>query len=137
MRADFYVLAAGDERAAFACRLAEKAYKLGNSVWIRVDAEALPSMDECLWTFKPESFVPHGIVAEGADLASLPVWLMTDLPEGHCDLLINLALRPLDPGDHAARVAELVTQDEPILQLTRKQYAVYKALGWTLNTHKL
>lgn len=131
------MLAAGDERTAFACRLAEKAYKLGNSVWIRVDEDMLASMDDCLWTFKPESFVPHGIAEAATDITSQPVWLLTELPAGQCDLLINLSLRPLQPGNYAQRVAEVVIQDEAILQLTRKQYAAYKALGWALNTHKL
>jgi DNA polymerase III subunit chi len=137
VRADFYVLAAGDERTAFACRLAEKAFKLGNSVWIRVDEPMLAHMDESLWTFRPESFVPHAIASPQSDLKSLPVWVVSGLPEGHCDLLINLAMQPMDPDTKAARVAELVTQEDAILQLTRKQYALYKGLGWTLNTHKL
>ncbi|HRH78253.1 MAG TPA: DNA polymerase III subunit chi [Cellvibrionaceae bacterium] len=136
-RADFYVLPAGEERYHFACRLIEKAYKLGNKVWLRLDEEALDELDERLWTFKPESFVPHVRFAPGTPMDDGLVWLVTQLPEGRCDLLVNLASSPLEPPQEAGRVVELVTQDAQVLQLTRQQYARYKALNWAINTHKL
>jgi DNA polymerase III subunit chi len=136
-RADFYVLPAGEDRIHFACRLVEKAYKMGNSVWLRVDEQAIAAVDESLWTFKPESFVPHAAYNQHAQLADCPVWLMTELPDGQCDLLVNLASQPLEPPTNAGRVAELVNQQADVLQLTRHQYARYKALEWTINTHKL
>ena len=136
-RADFYVLPPGEERIHFACRLAEKAYKLGNRVWLRLDETAMAAVDECLWTFKPESFVPHARYTPGA-LLNETVWLISELPANQaCDLLINLALSPLEPPINAGRVAELVNQDADILHLTRSQYSRYKALEWTINTHKL
>jgi DNA polymerase-3 subunit chi len=136
-RADFYVLPAGEERHHFACRLIEKAYKLGNKVWLRLDEDAQAALDETLWSFRPESFVPHASFEPGANLADCPVWLMTELPDGDCDLLVNLASSPMEPPTRAGRVVELVTQDAQILQLTRQQYARYKALNWAINTHKL
>ncbi|HEY6530188.1 MAG TPA: DNA polymerase III subunit chi [Cellvibrionaceae bacterium] len=137
-RADFYVLPASEDRIHFACRLVEKAYKMGNSVWLRVDEQAIAAIDESLWTFKPESFVPHAAYNPAAQLTDCPVWLVTHLlPDGQCDLLVNLASQPLEPSTNAGRVAELVTQQADVLQLTRHQYARYKALEWTINTHKL
>lgn len=137
-RADFYVLPAGEERALFACRLIEKAYKLGNSVWVRLDVQEIDSMDTYLWTFKPESFVPHAAYNPSADLTSEVVWLVNDLPAGQCDMLVNLALSPLEPPTTTAgRIVEIVNQDAQILQLTRNQYSRYKTLEWTINTHKL
>lgn len=136
-RADFYVLPASEDRHHFACRLIEKAYKLGNSVWLRLDEDAVAELDASLWAFKPESFVPHAPFTPGARLSDCPVWLMTQLPTGACDLLVNLALSPMEPPQTAGRVVELVNQDAAILQLTRSQYARYKALNWSINTHKL
>ncbi|MEY4590396.1 MAG: hypothetical protein RL497_2472 [Pseudomonadota bacterium] len=138
-RADFYVLPAGEDRNHFACRLVEKAYKLGNRVWLRLDETAVAGMDEQLWHFKPESFVPHAVYPPGTAGANLDaVWLLSALPADQtCDLLINLARTPLEPPGNAGRVAELVNQDTEILTLTRQQYARYKALNWTINTHKL
>lgn len=136
-RADFYVLPAGEAREHFACRLIEKAYKLGNRVWLRLDEAMLAELDTQLWTFKPESFVPHEVYTPGAQLDGCPVWLITALPAGDCDLLVNLALSPLEPPQNVGRVVELVTQDAQILQITRQQYARYKGLNWDINTHKL
>ena len=54
-RIDFYVLRQSSEQARqqFACKLAEKAYRLNNTVHIvagnRADARRL---DELLWTFR-------------------------------------------------------------------------------------
>ena len=65
-RVDFYILAQSDERArhVLACKLAEKAWRLDNTVYIhtrdRSDAE---SIDELLWTFRDGSFVPHGLAS--------------------------------------------------------------------------
>ena len=59
---DFYVLDRVDEHArhTLACKLAEKAWRLENSIHIhtmsREDAERL---DKLLWTFRDGSFVPH------------------------------------------------------------------------------
>ena len=70
-RVDFYVLNQSGEQARrqFACKLAEKAYRLKNTVHIvagsRADAERL---DELLWTFRDGSFVPHHIVTTPGNL---------------------------------------------------------------------
>ena len=70
-RVDFYVLGGSGSRARdhFACRLAEKAWKQDNAVFIRVaNLEAAKQLDEMMWTFRDGSFVPHEI-AQGQDAA--------------------------------------------------------------------
>ena len=69
-RIDFYLLqdvADNEEKAsqskyALACRLIEKAYLRGHKVFVfcnnRQEAETL---DELLWTFKEDSFIPHNL----------------------------------------------------------------------------
>ncbi|MDH3805563.1 MAG: DNA polymerase III subunit chi, partial [Gammaproteobacteria bacterium] len=75
-RIDFYILkqAGQHSRQSFACRLAEKAYRLDNTVHIQVgshsDAERL---DELLWTFRDGSFVPHQMIARSAGELQSPV----------------------------------------------------------------
>ena len=73
-RVDFYVLSQSGEQARqlFACRLAEKAYRLDNSVYILAhDQAAAEKIDELLWTFRDGSFVPHHLASPGtADLPS-------------------------------------------------------------------
>jgi DNA polymerase-3 subunit chi len=75
-RVDFYLLnqAGQHSRQTFACRLAEKAYRLNNTVHIhagsRGDADRL---DELLWTFRDGSFVPHERVSGSRQDAESPI----------------------------------------------------------------
>ncbi|MEA2080825.1 MAG: DNA polymerase III subunit chi, partial [Pseudomonadota bacterium] len=61
---DFYLLQddSAQNRISFACRLADKAYRLGNRVFIHTEsAEQSRRLDDLLWTFQQNSFVPHAI----------------------------------------------------------------------------
>lgn len=138
-RIDFYILSQTGEqaRAAFACRLAEKAYRLDNTVHIlatnRADAERL---DELLWSFRDGSFVPHHVV--GISNLESPVTIgCDDDPIEPRDLLINLC-DEIPPGaDSFPRVAELVTSDEDCRQQSRRRYAKYRDQGHEIETHKI
>ena len=140
-RVDFYVLAQAGERArhAFACRLAEKAYRLDNTVHIhansRADAERL---DEALWTFRDGSFVPHHLLgSERSDLPS-PVTIGHDeLLAERRDLLINLCDEVPESVEGFTRVAELVTSDEDCKSKSRRRFVHYRDNGHTLDTHNV
>ncbi len=61
-RIDFYVLPDHQDqsRALLACRLADKAYGLGHTVYILTASEAqAAALDDLLWTFRQDSFIPH------------------------------------------------------------------------------
>ena len=140
-RVDFYVLAQVDERARhrLACKLAEKAWRLENTVYIhaksRSDAEHL---DELLWTFRDGSFVPHGLAGRDDGTEVSPIMIgYGDQDIGTRDLLINLCDEIPASFEGFPRVAELVTSDEACRQASRKRYAVYRDQGHELNTHKL
>lgn len=140
-RIDFYILSASGElaRQQFACRLAEKAYKLDNRVHIHVAApEAVRKMDDLLWTFRDGSFVPHEILGSSAGAPEAPVTIGCDeVPAGDCDLLINLA--DAVPGNAGSfpRVAEVVTSDDECKSLSRQRFVDYREQGHTLDTHNL
>jgi len=139
-RVDFYVLSQSSEQARhqFACKLAEKAYRLENTVHIvagtRVDAERL---DELLWTFRDGSFVPHHIVsAQGDPDSPISIGCDTDAVEPR-DLLINLCDEVPSAAESFPRVAELVTSDQDCKQRSRKRYALYRDKGHEINTHNV
>lgn len=140
-RVDFYVLARPGEqsRHAFACRLAEKAYRLDNTVHIHANSRAdAQRLDELLWTFRDGSFVPHHLLGgERADLPS-PVTIGYDkqLADGR-DLLINLCDEVPPFAEGFARVAELVTSDEDCKLKSRKRFVHYRDNGHTLDTHNV
>lgn len=135
-RIDFYVLAESGEtaRRTFACRLAEKVYRLQHRVHIQVaDRQEAEMLDELLWTFRDGSFVPHELL--DAREGTAPVTIGADLPaEG--DLLINLTGRM--PETRAfPRVAEIVTSDDDDRKRGRRLFADYRSRGHTLDTHTL
>jgi DNA polymerase-3 subunit chi len=140
-RVDFYILnqAGQHSRQTFACRLAEKAYRLKNTVHIHAgslgDAERL---DELLWTFRDGSFVPHQRITSSADKPESPITIgCENEPVEPRDLLINLCDDIPSCAGTFARVAELVTSDDDCKQLSRKRFAAYRDQGHTLETHNV
>ena len=140
-RVDFYVLPAADDRSRqqFACRLAEKAYRLNNTIHIRTtDSRATAALDELLWTYRDGSFVPHEIANASGAKPQSPVTIgHADSPQHKIDLLINLSEQVPAESASFPRVAEIVTSDEAARQQSRKRYAQYRDLGHTLETHKI
>lgn len=137
-RVDFYILnqAGQHSRQTFACRLAEKAYRLNNTVHIqtgsRGDAERL---DELLWTFRDGSFVPHERLSSSPE-APITIGCEDETVEPR-DLLINLCDDIPAFAEAFPRVAELVTSDDDCKQLSRKRFAAYRDKGHTLETHNV
>ena len=140
-RIDFYVLSQSGEQARqlFACRLAEKAYKLEHTVHIHTADEATASrVDELLWTFRDGSFVPHDIVTAGGDASRAPVSVGCDPSYNTSrDLLINLDdVIPACAGAFP-RIAELVTSDDDSKQKSRRRFVAYRDEGHELETHNV
>ena len=140
-KVDFYVLPASGEiaRQQFACRLAEKAYRLDNSVHIHVaDEGSLQKLDDLMWTFRDGSFVPHEIIETTPATPTSPVTIGCDESlRDDCDLLINLGESIPASAASFPRVAEVVTSDEDSKTLSRKRFVDYREQGHTLDTHKL
>ena len=139
-RVDFYVLERADERSrhTLACKLAEKAYRLDNTVYIHTKSRAdAQHLDELLWTFRDGSFVPHGLHGGAIDDIS-PVVIGSGCNDVEArDLLINLCDEIPAFADSFPRVAELVTSDENCRLLSRKRFAEYRDMGHSIQTHKL
>lgn len=136
----FYLIDQSGDRArkSFACRLAEKVYKLKKTVHIlaasRDDAE---HVDELLWTFRDGSFVPHHVVGGPAGIES-PVTIgceSDEIPTG--DLLINLCDEVPPAAESFPSVAELVTSDEDCKLRSRARYAAYRDQGYEIETHNV
>ncbi len=140
-RIDFYVLSQSGEQARqlFACRLAEKAYKLEHTVHIHAGDEATASrLDELLWTFRDGSFVPHDLVRAGAADTRAPVTVGCDPGyAGARDLLINLDDAIPTCAGAFPRIAELVTSDEDSKQKSRRRFVAYRDEGHELETHNV
>lgn len=141
-RVDFYVLptSAPQERRVLACKLTEKAWRQGMSVYLHTATDAETGMmDNLLWTFRQGSFIPHEkATATPAQREEMTVLVGNgNPPDGFRDLVINLSL-DLPPWlGEFQRVAELVNEDETIKTEGRRRWMAYKQKGYILETHKL
>lgn len=137
-RIDFYVLpeATGEARRLFACKLAEKVQRMGMRVLIALDSEAeARQLDELLWTFKPESFVPHQLI-NGGKPAPVEITFSEETGD-HQGLLLNLSNKIPTWFSRFERVSEVVIQEPQMLATSRERYGFYKGRGYPIETHKL
>ncbi|MDX1443677.1 MAG: DNA polymerase III subunit chi [Gammaproteobacteria bacterium] len=137
-RVDFYISqeAAPGTREQLACRLAEKAYKLGHDVFIHTASQQdAKRVDELLWSFRDGSFVPHDVTHE-AGPAKVSIGA-GDEPTHTPHLLINLAAEVPSYFSRFERVAEIVDGIEDNKAAGRERYKFYKDRGYELGTNNL
>ncbi|MFW5451368.1 MAG: DNA polymerase III subunit chi [Methylophagaceae bacterium] len=139
-RVSFYILNGSKEydRQVFACRLAEKAYKQGNQVYIHTEsADHAEQLNQVLWSFRADSFVPHQIDNNQPN-EDCPVLIgHNSKPPRLMGLLINMtADQPLFFSQFE-RLAELLDDDETIKSAGRQRYQFYKQRGYELETHHI
>lgn len=140
IRVDFYLLGSEQHHARWmiACRLLEKAYYRGHQVYVfcnnQHDAECI---DELLWTFKEDSFIPHNLQGEGPEPPP-PIQIGYDQePRGFSDILLNLSNEIPTFYTKFKRVMELVLNIEAEKEQSRAHYREYRAKGCELHTHTL
>ncbi|WP_271410903.1 DNA polymerase III subunit chi [Pseudomonas sp. Q1-7] len=131
MRVEFYVLSSANpaDRLRAACQLAAKGWRHGLPVLLRcADAAQRDELDQLLWRFRGESFIPHDLVG---DDASAPVVLALDEEPGtQQGLLINLASTISPHVDRFSRVIEIVNQEPDLLAACRENFRAYRQRGY-------
>jgi DNA polymerase-3 subunit chi len=135
---DFYILPCADPlaRLDFACKLTDKAWRLGHKVYLHCsDAQQREELDARLWRFRGEAFVPHGSIEDDQD-APVALGMGSD-PGQHQDLLVNLDLRIPEFFKRFARVAEIVVEDPAIRLAARESFRFYREQGYPLQDHRL
>lgn len=140
IRVDFYLLASElpDARWMIACRLLEKAYIKGHRIYVHCenqhDAEFL---DDLLWSFRDDSFVPHNLLGEGPEPPP-PVQIgFGKEPRGFNDILLNLAHDIPQFHQKFKRIMELVSNVDAEKEQSRVHYKEYRAKGYELHTHPI
>jgi DNA polymerase-3 subunit chi len=137
---EFHILSelGDDARLRHACRLVEQAYDDGQRVLVCVAAEAdAHRLDEMLWTFRDQAFIPHEIVA--ANSASHPrimALITADAAaptEFHAQLISLRNELPAALADFQ-RIIEIVDADPQRKQQARERYKHYREQGCSLET---
>jgi DNA polymerase-3 subunit chi len=139
-KVNFYLLKQDSEQArrALACRLAEQQAKQGQRVCILTDSpEQAQEVDQLLWSFTPESFVPHALdSAPAAATVSVLIGHGTEAPAGTTCILNLGSDAPLSQPTLNA-IAEFVLNDDDSKARSRTRWNLYKQLGYELQHHQL
>ncbi len=140
MRVDFYLLDNTEPQAAplVACRLIEKAYQRGHKVFVFCeDAQAAAHLDELLWTYKDDSFIPHHLQGEGPKPPPAVQIGYGPEPLGFNDILLNMA--PNIPFFYTRfrRVMEVVLNEDSAKEISRAHYREYRNKRCELHTHPI
>tara|TARA_R110002110_G_scaffold152440_2_gene345136 strand:- start:3950 stop:4399 length:450 start_codon:yes stop_codon:yes gene_type:complete len=119
-------------------KLLEKVSSTGmRAVVMAGSAERVEHISARLWTFKPESWLPHGSPSDGRP-ADQPVWITTEdeNPNGSDVLVLTDGTTSSRTGSFA-RVLEMFDGNDPAaVQAARDHWKVYKAEGHTVTYWK-
>ena len=139
-RVDFYLLNDNHDQDVWfvACRLLEKAYQRGHRVFVFCDKkEHAEHLDELLWTYKNDSFIPHHLQGEGPEPPP-PVQIgYGDEPRGFSDILLNMSTIIPSYFSRFRRVMEVVAANEQAKDISRNHYREYRAKQCDLHTHHI
>jgi len=139
-RIDFYIIedTNPNARLQLTCRLLEKAYKNRHRIYVHTDDQACAhQLDELLWIYREDSFLPHNLYGDGPEPAP-PIQIGFNIkPEKQRDILINLSSQVPEFYLQFNRVLEIVPSVVEIQAIARDHFRFYKAQGHDINTHKL
>lgn len=119
---------------AKACSIAAFYYLQNSKVFIYTDNQQDAfSVDEYLWQFDGDSFVPHNLLGEGPRYGT-PVEISWQAPTHPRQVLINLSTNAPDFAVNFQKIIDFVPFSEPLKIAARTRYSTYKKMGLTLST---
>ena len=131
-RADFYLIAKPrfcDDPLLLVCELARKAFDSGQSALILArSVEEAEQLDEKLWEFDADAFVPHQIAGDEDDAITPVLIAAPDAATTDRSLVINLR-DECAPGTFE-RVLEVVAADEREREGSRRRWKAYLQAGF-------
>ena len=133
---EFYILENDQSREMIACHLVEKAWQQQHRVHIHTESAAqAKKLDEMLWSFSDDSFIPHEIGSHNEKLATVSIDHAAD-PVCH-EMLINLAAEVPVFFSRFERVTEIIDDDPQHKESGRERYRFYRDRGYELSTQKI
>ena len=138
-KADFYNLAGQTrhDQWFFTCRLAEQLQQKKRRVLIQVGSkEDAEELDRMLWEFRPDAFVPHALLNAEDAPSDCPVSIgWQNDPGDHHDVMINLCPELPVFFSRFQRLAEVIVQEDAVLEYPRLHYRFLKDRGYPLKYH--
>jgi len=139
----FYPLHSGgmEDALVIACRLTEKACGLGHRVHLLARSESqVKQLDQLLWQFRPESFIPHQCLVAGGDDPDPGIRVTLGTAEqvpAEPEVLINLHPDVWEEHPAFRDIREIVAADEEERSHGRQRYRFYQDRGYPLQTQQL
>lgn len=139
MRADFYLIDKPRFRQQpllLVCELARKAMaaRLPALVLTR-DFEQADTLDDLLWSFDEDAFVPHQIAGDEDDDITAVLIVPPETEVADRPLVINLR-ESVAPGSYQ-RVLEVVAADPAEREGSRRRWSEYRQRGFELAKHDM
>jgi DNA polymerase-3 subunit chi len=138
-RATFYRIEKGryrDDPLMVVCILAGRVYQARQPLLILArDDEQAQAIDEKLWEFDENAYIPHQIAGDADDAVTAVLVVPPGVEADDRPLVINLRDEP--PPGAWERVLEVVPADEALRAAARERWKAYKARGVALEAHDI
>ena len=138
-RADFYLIDKPrfrDDPLLLVCELVKKAYAAEQPTLILARSpEQAEALDEKLWEFDDDSFIPHQLAGDDDDSITAVVIASPGVATADRPLVVNL--RDECAEGSYERVLEVVAADPAEREGSRVRWAEYKRRGFEVNKHDM
>ena len=138
-RADFYLIAKprfAAEPLRLVCELARRAYAARQPTLILArDLEQAEALDELLWAFDEDAFIPHQIAGDDDDAGTAVLIVPPGVATPDRPLLINL--RDDCATGTCERVLEVVAADASAREGSRARWRGYQQRGFEVAKHDM
>jgi DNA polymerase-3 subunit chi len=113
--------------------LLNKALSTGRRIIVRTPPEQLQELDTVLWTYRAESFLPHGC-APDPHAARQPIWLTagTDNPNGANMLVLTHGVAPQELAGFEVCCNLFDGRDDTLRAQARTHWQQLKEQGYDL-----
>ena len=137
----FHILAQNTPAARnlHAAKLVDKAWQQGDRVCIICDTqEHAQELDDLLWNFKPDAFIPHSISTSEDNPCDDPVCILLYPPvASDWDTVIVLSATLPKDADQYRRLALVAHNDPAVLNQARGHYKQLRAMGIEARVHDM
>ena len=138
-RADFYLIDKPrfrDDPLLLVCELVKKAYAAEQPTLILARSpEQADALDEKLWEFDDDAFIPHQLAGDADDEITAVVIAPPGVATADRPLVVNLR-DECAPGSYE-RVLEVVAADPAEREGSRVRWSEYKRRGFEVNKHDM
>ncbi|MDP4548800.1 DNA polymerase III subunit chi [Marinobacter sp. MDS2] len=137
----FHILAQNTPAARnlHAAKLVDKAWQQGDRVCVLCEnQQQAQELDDLLWNFTPDAFIPHSIATDPSIPCSDPVGILLYPPAAaDWDTVIILSSTLPEQADQYRRLALVAQNDPAVLNQARGHYKQLRKLGIEARVHDM